>query len=108
MDRPYVLASVAMSLDGYIDDAGPDTLVLSDTDDLDRVDAVRAGVDAFLVGVADREGELEECHWQRIVCGEWGMANGKAGRRTLGFAYSLFPALTRSPSPSPSPRRRTA
>ncbi|MCM3849693.1 dihydrofolate reductase family protein [Pseudonocardia sp. DR1-2] len=50
MDRPYVLASVAMSLDGYIDDAGPDTLVLSDADDLDRVDAVRAGVDAILVG----------------------------------------------------------
>ncbi|MEU8490920.1 RibD family protein [Pseudonocardia alni] len=50
MDRPHVLASVAMSLDGYIDDAGPDTLVLSDAGDLDRVDAVRAGVDAILVG----------------------------------------------------------
>ncbi|GAA1384806.1 hypothetical protein GCM10009613_16200 [Pseudonocardia kongjuensis] len=47
---PYVLASVAVSLDGYIDDAGPGTLVLSDADDLDRVDEVRAGVDAILVG----------------------------------------------------------
>ncbi|MEJ8281914.1 RibD family protein [Pseudonocardia spirodelae] len=50
MSRPHVVASVAMSLDGYIDDAGPATLVLSDADDLDRVDAVRAGVDAILVG----------------------------------------------------------
>lgn len=48
--RPHVLASVAMSLDGYIDDTGPGTLVLSDAEDLDRVDEVRAGVDAILVG----------------------------------------------------------
>jgi 5-amino-6-(5-phosphoribosylamino)uracil reductase len=48
--RPYVVASVAVSLDGRIDDAGPDRLVLSGPDDLDRVDGVRAGVDAILVG----------------------------------------------------------
>jgi len=48
--RPYVLLSVATSLDGHIDDAGPDRLVLSGADDLDRVDEVRAGVDAILVG----------------------------------------------------------
>lgn len=48
--RPHVLLSVAMSLDGYIDDAAPGTLVLSDAEDLDRVDGVRAGVDAILVG----------------------------------------------------------
>lgn len=50
MSRPHVLLSVAMSLDGYIDDACPDRLVLSGPEDLDRVDAVRAGVDAILVG----------------------------------------------------------
>ncbi|GAA3242813.1 hypothetical protein GCM10017691_47190 [Pseudonocardia petroleophila] len=48
--RPYVVASVAVSLDGRIDDAGPDRLVLSGPEDLDRVDEVRAGVDAILVG----------------------------------------------------------
>lgn len=48
--RTFVLLSVAVSLDGYIDDAGPDRLVLSGPEDLDRVDAVRAGVDAILVG----------------------------------------------------------
>jgi 5-amino-6-(5-phosphoribosylamino)uracil reductase len=49
-ERPYVLLSAAVSVDGYIDDATPDRLVLSDAADLDRVDEVRAGVDAILVG----------------------------------------------------------
>jgi 5-amino-6-(5-phosphoribosylamino)uracil reductase len=49
-DRPYVLLSAAMSVDGHIDDSGPESLLLSDAADLDRVDAVRAGVDAILVG----------------------------------------------------------
>jgi 5-amino-6-(5-phosphoribosylamino)uracil reductase len=50
-DSPvHVIASVAVSLDGCIDDAGPGRLVLSSPEDLDRVDAVRAGVDAILVG----------------------------------------------------------
>ena len=48
--RPYVLLSAAMSVDGCIDDATPQRLVLSDATDLDRVDEVRAGVDAILVG----------------------------------------------------------
>jgi riboflavin-specific deaminase-like protein len=48
--RPYVLLSAAMSADGYIDDASPRRLVLSGPEDLDRVDAVRAGCDAILVG----------------------------------------------------------
>ena len=50
MDRPYVLLSCAMSIDGYIDDATPRRLVLSGAADADRVDAVRAGCDAILVG----------------------------------------------------------
>ncbi|MFI0486152.1 RibD family protein [Actinomadura sp. 9N215] len=49
-DRPYVLLSCAMSADGYIDDAGPERLRLSSAADWDRVDAVRAGCDAILVG----------------------------------------------------------
>jgi 5-amino-6-(5-phosphoribosylamino)uracil reductase len=48
--RPYTLLSCAVSLDGYLDDATPDRLVLSNDEDLDRVDAVRAGCDAILVG----------------------------------------------------------
>lgn len=48
--RPYVLLSAAVSLDGYLDDASPDRLLLSNPADLDRVDAVRADSDAILVG----------------------------------------------------------
>lgn len=49
-DRPYVLLSVAVSLDGCIDDATPERLVLSGPQDLDRVDDERSRVDAILVG----------------------------------------------------------
>ena len=49
-ERPYVLLSVATSIDGYIDDTSPDRLVLSNEADFDRVDQVRADSDAILVG----------------------------------------------------------
>ncbi|MEV6770899.1 dihydrofolate reductase family protein [Nocardia sp. NPDC051030] len=48
--RPHVLLSVAVSLDGYIDDASPDRLLLSNAADFDRVDALRAESDAVLIG----------------------------------------------------------
>ncbi|MEV4812580.1 RibD family protein [Micromonospora avicenniae] len=48
--RPYVLLSCATSIDGYIDDATDQRLLLSNEDDFDRIDEVRAGCDAILVG----------------------------------------------------------
>ncbi len=48
--RPYVLLSAAMSIDGCIDDANDARLMLSNEGDFDRVDGVRAGVDAILIG----------------------------------------------------------
>lgn len=39
-----------MSVDGYIDDASAARLLLSNEEDFDRVDEVRAGCDAILVG----------------------------------------------------------
>lgn len=39
-----------MSIDGYIDDTTPQRLILSNEEDLDRVDAVRAECDAILIG----------------------------------------------------------
>lgn len=67
--RPLVIASVAASLDGFIDDTGADRLVLSNTEDLDRVDEVRAGVDAILVGAgtvrADDPRLLVRAGWRR-------------------------------------------
>jgi 5-amino-6-(5-phosphoribosylamino)uracil reductase len=47
-----VLLSVATSLDGHVDDASPERLILSGAEDLDRVDAERGAADAILVGAA--------------------------------------------------------
>ena len=49
-DRPYVILSAAMSIDGYLDTAAPPRLALSNAADFDRVDEVRAHSDANLVG----------------------------------------------------------
>jgi 5-amino-6-(5-phosphoribosylamino)uracil reductase len=48
--RPYVLLSAACSVDGYLDDASPRRLVLSDDADWARVARLRASVDAIMVG----------------------------------------------------------
>src|SRR5258706_7103170 len=48
--RPYILMNCAVSLDGYLDDASNQRLVLSGPEDLERVDSVRAKCDAILVG----------------------------------------------------------
>lgn len=50
MSRPHVLLSAAVSLDGCLDDTGPGRLLLSGSEDFDRVDQVRAASDAILVG----------------------------------------------------------
>ncbi|MEU8239610.1 dihydrofolate reductase family protein [Actinoplanes missouriensis] len=51
-DRPYTLLSCGMSIDGYLDDASDNRLLLSNDADFDRVDEVRAGCDAILVGAS--------------------------------------------------------
>lgn len=51
-ERPYVLLSCAMSVDGYIDDTSPERLLLSNATDFDRVDQVRAESDAILIGAS--------------------------------------------------------
>ncbi|MCF3119294.1 dihydrofolate reductase family protein [Streptomyces arenae] len=50
MPRPYVTLSVATSIDGHIDDTSATRLLLSNADDFDRVDQVRADSDAILIG----------------------------------------------------------
>ena len=51
-DRPYILLSCGMSIDGYLGSAAPRRLELSNEADFDRVDDVRASCDAILVGAA--------------------------------------------------------
>lgn len=48
--RPYVVISCAVSVDGYLDDASDTRLLLSNDEDFDEVDEIRAGVDAIMVG----------------------------------------------------------
>ena len=50
VERPYTLLSCSMSIDGFIDGASESRLLLSNDLDFDRVDRVRAGVDAIMVG----------------------------------------------------------
>jgi riboflavin biosynthesis pyrimidine reductase/pyrimidine deaminase RibD-like protein len=49
-ERPYVLLSCAISVDGCLDSTGPERLVLSGPADLERVDGERASSDAIMVG----------------------------------------------------------
>lgn len=49
-ERPYILLSCGMSIDGYLNGATERRLLLSNPADFDRVDAVRAECDAILVG----------------------------------------------------------
>lgn len=48
--RPYVLLSVAMSVDGCIDDTTGGRLILSNEADFDQVDQVRAESNAIMIG----------------------------------------------------------
>jgi len=68
-ERPYTVLSCCVSLDGYLDDASPRRLVLSDDADLDRVDGLRAGCDAILVGAATVRNDdprlLVRASWRR-------------------------------------------
>ncbi|MEV8440627.1 dihydrofolate reductase family protein [Actinosynnema sp. NPDC051121] len=52
MTRPYVLLSVAVSVDGYIDDRSAQRFPLSNAEDFDHVDQLRAESGAILVGAA--------------------------------------------------------
>ena len=51
-ERPYTVLSCSMSLDGYLDSATDERLLLSNEADFDRVDELRSGCDAILVGAA--------------------------------------------------------
>ncbi len=61
MPYPYVLLSAAVSLDGYLDDTGSERLLLSSPADFDRVDEVRASVDAILVGAGTIRADNPGC-----------------------------------------------
>jgi riboflavin-specific deaminase-like protein len=84
---PYVVLSAAMSVDGRIDDASPRRLVLSNEQDLDRVDAERARSDAILVGA----GTLRADDPRLLV--RSGERRGSPMRVTLTRSGALDPGL---------------
>lgn len=94
-ERPYVLASAACSLDGYLDDASERRLMLSGEADLDRVDEVRAGVDAILVGAgtvrADNPRLLVRSQARRRLRLERGESEGPA-KVVISSAGDLDPS----------------
>lgn len=55
--RPYVLLSAAISIDGRINDTTPGCLAISNPEDLDRVDEVRASSDAIMIGAETMRGD---------------------------------------------------
>ena len=75
-DRPYTLLSCGMSLDGYLDSATDERLLLSNDADFDRVDEVRAGCDAILVGAATVRNDNP-----RLLVRAASAARSAAGRR---------------------------
>lgn len=50
MDRPEVILKLALSLDGFIDDASEERLILSNDEDRKEVLELRDSVDAILIG----------------------------------------------------------
>ena len=71
-DRPYVLLSCSMSLDGYLDSATDERLLLSNDADFDRVDEVRSGCDAILVGATTVRNDNPRCWCARSGGGAGG------------------------------------
>lgn len=97
MATPYVLLSCAMSIDGYIDDTSGDRLLLSNAEDFDRVDAVRAASDAILIGAST----LRRDNPRLLVNSE----SRRTGRVVRGLpAYPLKVTVTGSGDLDPSLR----
>ena len=82
-DRPYILLSCGMSIDGYLGSAAPRRLELSNDADFDRVDGVRASCDAILVAAALRANQQP-----RVVDAHGGRPNEN---RVAGRAHAVNP-----------------
>ena len=85
MDRPHTILSCAMSLDGRIDDTGPERLRLSNEADFAEIDELRAQCDAILVGA----GTLRNDDPRLLVRSE----RLRARRRAQGRTDNLLKAV---------------
>ena len=93
--RPYTIVSCAVSLDGCLDDASSERLVLSGPEDLDEVDELRSDADAILVGAgtirADNPRLLVRDH-ERVAVREAGGRPSHPLRVTVTASGDLDPA----------------
>ena len=96
-ERPYTLLSCSMSIDGYIDGATESRLLLSNELDFDRVDDVRAGVDAILVGATTVRNDNPRL-----------LVRNPERRRDGGSRPACRSTRSRSPSPSAAASTRRA
>ena len=102
VNRPHVLLSVATSLDGHIDDASTERLILSGAEDLDRVDAERAAVDAILVGAATIAADDPRLLVRSADPARRAVHRGCTScRRSRSRSPAAAAASTRAPSSSP-------
>ena len=118
VDRPYVLLSCAMSLDGYIDDRSGEPLRLSGDEDLDRVDELRAGCDAILVGAGTIRADNPVLMLRSAARRDARLARGaradpvrvvlSAAATWIPLPGSSRPARTGSSTCRPPPRPRSA
>ncbi|POH71781.1 RibD family protein [Arthrobacter glacialis] len=96
-ERPYTLLSCCMSIDGYINDASAERLLLSNDADFDRVDAVRASCDAIMVGAgtirADDPRLLVRSPSRREIRAERGLAPSPM-KVTVSNAARLDPSAS--------------
>src|ERR1700722_19051699 len=103
--RPYVLLSAAMSADGYLDDASPQRLVLSGPEDLDRVDELRAGCDAILVGAGTVRADNPRLLVRDPGRRERRQASGRLDPRAHFFAADGADKLVYAAGPAAGPLR---
>ncbi|MFY7066919.1 RibD family protein [Nocardiopsis changdeensis] len=85
MDRPHTILSCAVSVDGRIDDTGPERLRLSNEADFAEIDELRAQCDAILVGA----GTLRNDDPRLLVRSE----RLRARRRERGLTENLLKAV---------------
>jgi len=81
-DRPYTVLSCAVSVDGYLDSAGANRLLLSNAADVDRVDALRASCDAILVGAGTIRADDPRLTVKAPERRRWRLARGLPGTPT--------------------------
>jgi riboflavin-specific deaminase-like protein len=74
--RPYTVLSCAVSADGCLDDASGERLILSGDEDLDRVDELRAGCDAILVGAGTIRADDPRLLVRSAARRDWRVARG--------------------------------